>query len=491
MPDTRAIKKISERFDVESTRYSNAIKATRKKLTRAAVVLTILLVAIIYAIEDEAAFQSKPVSAHHSGFARKCELCHESSFQLPKQILGVESARFEHACTECHEQHLSDHHVNARLKADCSTCHKEHSGNNSLVEVDDNYCVTCHLGLSESLASLESPKSVSFHNSIEAIESHPEIRIKQQLRPDEKNSLLESGENANIDPNGHFVDRTSLRFNHKVHMHSDGILVPPSHPKYSTSDNGRIQLSCKTCHISKSDHTGFEPISFEQSCVQCHELSFSQYLEESQKSLSEPIPHTTPELIRGLLRERLTNYYENNESNLSGTRPSRLPTKPQSRQGSTNRDKWMSEKLQAIEAQIFTSDQSSIESSASSSCQLCHKVSIERSESQGNPPLWSIEPPKIPEKWLQHARFDHARHQLMDCTDCHYTDDINDGRISAVDSTTSKHILLPSIKTCQECHKSKRHKKPAFRGRCVDCHNYHHALPERKDDTRLLELIQN
>jgi hypothetical protein len=77
----------------------------------------------------------------------------------------------------------------------------------------------------------------------------------------------------------------------------------------------------------------------------------------------------------------------------------------------------------------------------------------------GRPSLPSVAPTNVPAGWMPHARFDHAAHQLTSCTSCH----------AAQTSRLTSDVLMPSIATCQHCHKPSR----GAESRCFECHEYH------------------
>ena len=88
----------------------------------------------------------------------------------------------------------------------------------------------------------------------------------------------------------------------------------------------------------------------------------------------------------------------------------------------------------------------------SKTCAECHTI-VE------DPALPQIAPTNIPTGWMPRARFDHAAHQLTSCTSCH----------AATTSRLTSDVLMPSIETCQQCHKPSR----GAESRCFECHEYH------------------
>jgi hypothetical protein len=64
-------------------------------------------------------------------------------------------------------------------------------------------------------------------------------------------------------------------------------------------------------------------------------------------------------------------------------------------------------------------------------------------------------------RWVPHALFNHEVHQMLSCTSCH-------ARVTESELTD---VLVPEIRTCQQCHREDR--KGAAEARCFECHVYH------------------
>ncbi|HLJ93222.1 MAG TPA: cytochrome c3 family protein, partial [Gemmataceae bacterium] len=73
-------------------------------------------------------------------------------------------------------------------------------------------------------------------------------------------------------------------------------------------------------------------------------------------------------------------------------------------------------------------------------------------------------PSRIPQVWLSHSRFSHARHRMLRCTECH----------DAANSSMAKDVLLPKIESCRQCHNS----QIGARADCAECHRYHQRSPD-------------
>jgi len=64
-------------------------------------------------------------------------------------------------------------------------------------------------------------------------------------------------------------------------------------------------------------------------------------------------------------------------------------------------------------------------------------------------------------RWLPHADFNHDRHQMLACTECH---------AGALTSHETADILVPGIATCEKCHHAG---SDGAESRCFECHTYH------------------
>ena len=63
---------------------------------------------------------------------------------------------------------------------------------------------------------------------------------------------------------------------------------------------------------------------------------------------------------------------------------------------------------------------------------------------------------------MQKGEFDHTAHAMVKCEECD---------AKAKESKTTSDVLLPSIKSCQECHKGGTQSTSG--AGCFECHQYH------------------
>jgi predicted CXXCH cytochrome family protein len=98
-------------------------------------------------------------------------------------------------------------------------------------------------------------------------------------------------------------------------------------------------------------------------------------------------------------------------------------------------------------------------------CATCHTVTV--TDAQDGLP-WRVEPVRLTQRFLPHARFSHAAHEtgMSGCSRCH----------NAAQSTLASDILIPDIDTCRECHGSglpRRNPEALIPSTCVMCHDFH------------------
>jgi hypothetical protein len=92
---------------------------------------------------------------------------------------------------------------------------------------------------------------------------------------------------------------------------------------------------------------------------------------------------------------------------------------------------------------------------ATSLCSKCHQLGAPAAAMVAR-----VAPSAIPSRWLDHARFDHDTHRMVECARCH---------AGAQRSEKTADVDLPSIATCRECH----HADGGARSDCALCHGYH------------------
>lgn len=198
------------------------------------VLLGVLLVAgaAVYAAVDffliDASFLSNgPLSSNHATIEDDCAACHDAFDQVTSE-----------KCSVCHEKHgdrlgvytWSAHYiyrsndfqrlVPSKHETTCAACHLEHRGREApITRVADARCRACH-------------PYQSFNRG------HPEFDFAAEDIP----------------------DAAALTFPHTLHAREL--------KKHLKVDD--LERTCLFCHVAESDGKGFEPITFDGHCDNCH-----------------------------------------------------------------------------------------------------------------------------------------------------------------------------------------------------------------------------
>jgi len=205
------------------------------------------------------------------------------------------------------------------------------------------------------------------------------------------------------------------------------------------------------------------PINYQQHCATCHPLRLA-----GQFEVLGNLPHREPETVRAVLRERLTQQTAADEQI-----PARIPLLPKPTQLTVDQAKTVDQLLAQAEHAVIGLE-------AKGMCRKCHHVeigengwkvlrqppgSLSISKNKASPPeVASFDVSMVPQRWLQHGRFDHSSHRAVECEKCH----------QAAPSELTSDILLPSISQCRDCHGGVATTMAKGVGdSCVMCHAFH------------------
>jgi hypothetical protein len=378
-------------------------------------------------------YQAGPLSTKHAQFNNDCGVCHQEHFATAKRFLPWKhsvSSVPDSACKACH-QDVQDHHKDKLLVSDsCVSCHQEHRGHASLARVSDNRCLSCHRDLK---ANSKDGDKCPFGDVGGFPTGHPEFRVPAE-------------------------DPGKVHFNHAAHV---GL----------TSADGKPQLDCASCH--QPDDTGryMRPVNYQSHCKQCHPLSVQLGGTFGDKALGdaaaafakEPAPHTSPAVVRAVLRERLWRFVDEHPLRPGDAAEERGVPKPPPVGGDLTKRRWAAsatmndaDKLAFVEAQLSLSEQLCFDRPGG--CALCHEA---KPRAPGGLPEYAS---KIPARWFAHARFDHQSHRMMRCVECH---------AGAETSVRSSDVMLPGVQSCAKCHNG----SGGARHDCLECHTYHPRDP--------------
>ena len=187
-----------------------------------------------------------PLTASHALFGDECSTCHTAG-------QGTSDAK----CSTCHEKRgdhpgaysLDTHFLYRSDEADrsspladeftCGTCHREHQGRSApITSVADQSCNQCH-------------DQGNFGRD------HVEFAFAADSIPDQDN----------------------LRFPHILHVREI----------MDQEEIDDVELTCLSCHNGQADGSGFEPLSFEQHCSDCHLTSSTRTPSMAVASAGNPI----------------------------------------------------------------------------------------------------------------------------------------------------------------------------------------------------------
>ena len=429
MPDgERATKKRAQRIDMNYFKRPHAFRRWRFWLSLSVPLLAVLWLVWHGVTGNQRVYSGGQVSPAHAVLATKCDACHF-------EMAGFFSAKAsDRACLACHDGPI--HHANQTFTPKCSSCHEEHRGHARLAATSDAACTQCHADLRTT------GDATKFVRDIENFGSgHPEFAA---VRP------------GSIDPG-------TIKLNHAVHMKRN--LAGP---------NGPVQLDCDDCHrpptstdawrfgaapaaaIPASEKSGptpqksdraamvlarayMAPTTYAKNCIACHGLQFDKRFKES-------VPHDTPEVIHAFLTQKFQQYIAAHPAEVRVTTP--VPGLPQKPQPAAVRvltpQQWATERVADSEQLLY-----------GKTCKQCHALSFSAGAA-----LPAVAKSNITMRWLPHANFNHDRHQMVKCTECH----------AALTSHETADILLPGIATCEKCHHAGN---DAAESRCFECHTYH------------------
>ncbi len=282
------------------------------------------------------------------------------------------------------------------FEADCQQCHVA-----SFAAVEDATCQACHPAAAH---SEDDPSCAHCHTEHRG-------RIDLSVVADAFCNACHKDHSAITDFEGHIgfrIDKRDqhIRFNHAAHL-KPGLKNGP--------------MKCASCHVP--DGAAFLPIAFEAHCSKCHE-------ERVDATLDDVVPH-------GVQPDRLKDWIAAVYlRRLGAVKPeAELPGKG----GAPPewRDELLRKARVSLEALL----------KPGAGCLLCHV-------GDGN----QIDVPKIPDRWMKGARFDHHPHRFESCDKCH---DVSH-------NTSAETLSLPKVLNCQSCHKD-----GGAAHTCITCHAFH------------------
>jgi hypothetical protein len=315
----------------------------------------------------------------------------------------------------------------------CAGCHHEHEGDKGLLQVTEDQCRRCHGDLHTSGGMH------TFYPTVTAFETdHP---LFGWSRP------------------GGLQDTAALHFNHQVHLH---LRATGLHGIEKALDRLK-SLECGSCHQPDARGHHMVPVRYQRHCAECHPLTVRIATPASDRKIEQvveafcqqPAPHVAPPLVSAVVRERLRLLAQENprlwrQGGTAGTLRS-IPGRRPERSVVRDLSDWVDYESSTVERLLFDSP---------GGCRYCH---IPKKGTRVGFGVAEYEWTNIPISWFPHAKFSHAKHGLMACTECHSR---------ARTSTRTSDVLLPRKEKCLNCHNSQASGVNA-RADCLECHEYH------------------
>jgi predicted CXXCH cytochrome family protein len=373
---------------------------------------------------DDHFWLSGDLSQGHAFIGDQCENCHKAPFErVPNS-----------ACMECHDD-MGRHVDLADQSRDvvgsrCASCHREHNGSQGVIIRDQKFCTSCHSDISEVAGANVGLQDVSDFSA-----HHPEFRVTLLL-PSQRGDGTVWHRTDRLEVNDALREDSQLLFDHQVHLSEEGV----------ENELGEQEtMVCSDCHQQSGDGLGMEPIRMEAHCSRCHSLAFDPDIP------SRTVPHGEPEAVIGDLREffsrRFIEMQDMQEQSLARPGMSSAELSDLQREGLA----WVENRTAVAARDLFERRV----------CTTCH--TINRLEGpQGV--RWRVAPVRINQNyWFDSARFSHAKHDSMECVDCH----------DAPQSQKASDVLMPDIAECRQCHVGERG-GDGLESTCITCHRFHY-----------------
>lgn len=448
---------IADKYSLDYYRRPLSTRSWKSPWNWTFLMIALASVAGMYIARGNESFQAAPVSSEHSTFGANCSACHDRSWQTAQRLVTLSDAHHsvsDAACQSCHQ--AAEHVPGLLAERDCVSCHQEHRPEQSLTQLADNNCTRCHGNLQDHLATASFVSRITQFAAGDG--AHPEFALLRGSRSGmgerhKASNVAEFKPETAGASGGKWIDRGGLKFNHRAHLNSAGVMGP---------DGQRITLQCAGCHLPEGDGAYIADVNYEQHCAKCHPLRLGGDL----AGVGE-IPHASVEQVRGVIRERLAEQLQPAGGAEAAGESARLPLLSTPAQLTADQKRDLETRLAAADHAVFGLE-------AKGMCRQCHHVEARDGAwlvKMVNPEFGEAlkteiasDPPMVPRRWLLHGGFHHKAHRAIACEKCH----------DALDSSETTDILLPSIAVCRDCHGTDvSTAATTVRDDCVLCHTYH------------------
>lgn len=374
-------------------------------------------------------WQLGEMSQGHQLISAKCNTCHQKPFEAVP----------DKACESCHKtagRHVKDKvlHANVFENLHCVECHHEHRGEKGQV-VQDAQCVTCHAKIKEKNDKTKLANVRDFGTD------HPGFSLTFKTgHKDEDVVRIPQNDKTKL------IEKSGLKFSHKVHLDKKGIASP----------EGDTVLDCHDCHHLDDAGVRFKPVTMEKDCQQsgCHALRFKP------PTAGRQVPHGPEHKVMTALREY---HMATVISKMAAGEKLQCNDIPGSGKNPVERTLSCASSNASVNANyLFRPDRG---------CGECHEVTPVAND-KDTP--WKVAPVTITSHWLANSRFSHAKHDTAKCTECH----------DKALSEKSEDVAIPTIEKCRECHTGKKQIRNKISSRCDNCHSFHNEIRTSSDGPR-------
>lgn len=394
-------------------------------------------------LPSDLSWSSGPLAnVHHTPeIGRDCNACHLKLFERAP----------DRGCLDCHADvtdHVDQAHVSvpALDATRCASCHAEHNEPPALVRDEAGLCVDCHRdpeGEAKLAGEGDLPEPVTGFSDA----AHPEFQLAM-LRPSDAGGdwRVERVRRSAEIP----AEASNLKFPHDVHLDPD---------KVESLRTGQ-PLDCASCHELRDDGEHFRPVTMEDTCQDCHSLSFDDDFPRKQ------LPHGDVQAALVALEEHFIRKHA--DPDLRGDGGQRARRRPGRAEGGQRCEGT------ALECGRQLARQEAVSQFNRSGCVTCHEVSEDANRPL--PERWDVREVRLAEDWYPFGRFDHRAHLTRSraerggeatCLACH----------AAQDSGASEDILIPGRDNCLQCHGESSGGGTTVQLTCRGCHDFH--LPFR------------
>jgi hypothetical protein len=370
----------------------------------------------------------------HKYFMNDCGTCHETPFALVK----------DETCLRCHRD-IPKHFEESLGVRDidetrCGTCHLDHRGSVGIVLRSEELCTNCHLDIRKTAPESKVADAGEFGNA------HPPFRLTLLQDPVKGTTTRVA---IDADPNEKLSHEQALKFPHEKHLN------PQGWPRFMKT------LVCADCHQLGTGRPDLSTMSFDKQCYECH----LEALKFDTRYPERHVPHGSAENAQTYLED----FYARLALEGGVDEPSapesvrRRPGTPLTEPERLEALAWAAKK--AKDALPFVFDEKR-------GCGACHNVSVE------NGTQYRIQKVTVQKKFIPNARFDHWRHKVLNCIDCH----------GAVETSIDAHdVAMPTISQCRQCHAGAK-AESRVPSTCISCHDFHrHNLGPLRPRTAALE----